>query len=1165
MKTFLLLGSLVCATGQIQPLEGAGLLDLAASPSSVLGANNTVQALAVQPDGKIVIGGSFFAVNGTARNRIARLQADGSLDTDFMASGNGPNNSVETLALQPDGKVILGGSFTEVTGMPRGRIARLDPNGLLDATFITPVGANNVVYETALQSDGKVLLAGAFTTCNGTSRNRVARLLADGSLDDTFDPGTGANATIWTMALQPDGKVLISGDFSTINSAPRNRLARLNADGSLDGTFNIGSGLNGAANAITVLPDGKILIGGAFTTYNGGTRNRLARLQSNGVLDPAFTGGTGLDQTPWALAVQPDGKILIGGEFSVINGKSLGRIARLNANGGQDLTFKLSSGANNLVSSVGLLPDGHIVAAGNFTVLDGYNRARVAFLNSDGTQPPDPVEWIQWTEASGGNGHYYAFTSRPGNWQSAEAEAVSSSGHLASVNSAAEQTFLETEFLKGLNRLRPFFIGLSDAAVEGRFVWSDGEPLGFTNWAPGEPNSNGASDEDYAVMNEQYARGLGAGRFGDWSDLPLAYALVSGNAATPYFGIMEAMEIPTPPVITLNPQSLSSVTGQTVFFVVRADGSDPLAYQWRHDGIDLPLANKNYLIIENVEPGSAGKYQAIVTNPSGSAASATATLTVVLPPVISKQPVDAAVPLDSSVTFCVEVDGTPPFQFQWRINGVNIEGATDSCYTIPKVQVANGGEYSAIVRNPAGNASSGTARLTITELPDGPPAEDNFANRFQLFGASGVVSVNNRGATKELGEPDHAGKPGGSSVWYSWQAPAKGIATFRTSGSPFDTLLAIYSGNILSGLVNVASDEDRGGYLASAVQFNTRADAFYEVAIDGYAAAQGGFILSWSFEPTLDELPLILTQPRSQTVPEGAEVTLRVEASGGGLRYQWSFNGTALEGATGPSLLLNDVRRPNLGTYTVRVTNDQLRTADSEPALVEIGPEPGVQSRDKLEDLFLAPANPFAVVKASANAAGLISVRAGTIGSHTLNNSVSTNSGQAELSTLCRLTGGERRWFNLRAEDAGVLTIDTQGSVIDTLLGAFTFDFFGLVPVACDDNGAPDTVRSLVSFSAVPGTDYLIGVDGAGGQTGVIQLNWSLGVPLSVRRNSSTLFLAWPASFTGFVLEEADGLPNGVNPVTWSPVAIPPQLVNGTNVIPLPLSQARKFYRLRQP
>ena len=298
---------------------------------------------------------------------------------------------------------------------------------------------------------------------------------------------------------------------------------------------------------------------------------------------------------------------------------------------------------------------------------------------------------------------------------------------------------------------------------------------------------------------------------------------------------------------------------------------------------------------------------------------------------------------------------------------------------------------------------------------------------------------------------------------------------------------------------------------------------------------------------------------------EGAEVVLRVEASGEALRYQWSFNRTTLEGATNPSLLLSSVRRANVGAYSVRVTNGQLRSADSEPALVEIGPEPSVQSQDKLEDLFLAPANPLAVVKASATAAGLISVRAGTIGSHTLNNSSSTNSGRAEAGALCGLVDGERRWFNLRAEDAGVLTIDTQGSAIDTLLGVFTLGGFAeLVPVACNDNGGADGVSSLVRFSAVPGTDYLIGIDGAGGQTGVIQLNWSLGVPLSVQRTGSTLAFGWPASFTGFFLEEGDEVPSGPAPVAWSPVAGPPVPVNGTNTISLPLSQTKMFYRLRQ-
>ena len=170
------------------------------------------------------------------------------------------------------------------------------------------------------------------------------------------------------------------------------------------------------------------------------------------------------------------------------------------------------------------------------------------------------------------------------------------------------------------------------------------------------------------------------------------------------------------------------------------------------------------------------------------------------------------------------------------------------------------------------------------------------------------------------------------------------------------------------------------------------------------------------------------------------------------------------------------------------------------------------------------------------------------------------------MNALCGLIGGERRWFNLRAEDGGILSIDTQGSLIDTLLGVFTLDFGGLIPVDCDDNGAPDGRRSLVRFAAVPGTDYLVGVDGVDGETGVINLNWSLGVPLTVRRQGNTLRLSWPASFVGFVLEEASALPQTANPTAWPPVSpAVPTVVNGTNTLSLPLPKTTKFYRLRQP
>ena len=211
-------------------------------------------------------------------------------------------------------------------------------------------------------------------------------------------------------------------------------------------------------------------------------------------------------------------------------------------------------------------------------------------------------------------------------------------------------------------------------------------------------------------------------------------------------------------------------------------------------------------------------------------------------------------------------------------------------------------------------------------------------------------------------------------------------------------------------------------------------------------------------------------------------------------------------------------------------------------------------------------ATPNAVLKASANAAGFYPVRAGTLASKTLNNQVSTNSGRAELNVLCGLIPGNRVWFDLRPEEPGVLSIDTEGSDIDTLLGIFTQQSFTspLDSVACDEHGAPDGRRSRVRFKIVPGTHYLIGIDGRSGQTGVIQLNWILGgMPLSVRRSGAMLQLSWPASFAGFVLEQASSL-GGAGRWSTAGFAIPAP-VNGTITLSIPLGPAGTFYRLRQP
>ena len=302
-----------------------GTLDATFNPGT--GANNLIWSVVYQPDGRVLIGGEFTSYNGTAMNRIARLNADGSLDGSFNP-GTGTNGTIFSIASQPDGKVLIGGVFATYNGTPRNNIARLNADGSLDGSFDPGTGANNLIWSVVYQPDGRVLIGGDFTSYNGTARNYIARLNADGSLDVGFNPGTGANDGIRSVAYQP-GKVLISGFFTAYNGTARNRIARLNFDGSLDGSFDPGTGANNLIWSVVYQPDGKVLIGGGFTTYNGTARNNIARLNADGSLDVSFNPGTGANDPIRSVAYQP-GKVLISGFFTAYNGTARNRIARVN-------------------------------------------------------------------------------------------------------------------------------------------------------------------------------------------------------------------------------------------------------------------------------------------------------------------------------------------------------------------------------------------------------------------------------------------------------------------------------------------------------------------------------------------------------------------------------------------------------------------------------------------------------------------------------------------------------------------------------------------------------------------------------------------------------------------------------------------------------------------
>ncbi len=277
----------------------------------------------------MLIGGYFSTVNGTNRYYIARLNVDGSLDLSFDP-GAGASGEVDAIALQADGKVLVGGAFTAFNNISHPHLARLNTNGTLDASF--NASANGQVFSTVVQPDGKLVIGGGFTSVNNSNQYYIARLDSDGSLDTNFNSGTGASFFIYAMAPATDGKLLIGGGFSMFNGTNRTRIARLNADGSLDLGFDPGTGASSSVLALAVQPDGKVLLGGGFNGVNDTRRDYIARLNADGSLDTGFSPVYGANASVRAIAEQPNGRILIGGDFSKVNGDYRSEIAQMQGN-----------------------------------------------------------------------------------------------------------------------------------------------------------------------------------------------------------------------------------------------------------------------------------------------------------------------------------------------------------------------------------------------------------------------------------------------------------------------------------------------------------------------------------------------------------------------------------------------------------------------------------------------------------------------------------------------------------------------------------------------------------------------------------------------------------------------------------------------------------------
>lgn len=356
------------------------------NPGMDVNVNSTVR----QPDGKIIMGGQWHTVSGTVWSGITRLNTDGTRDLTFQSNVSG---NVTGMALQPDGKLLIWGGFASVRspGPPysetlRNGIARLNSDGSLDTTFEVTFPGFATIYAAAVQADGKIVFSGYFTQVNGVARTGLARVSSTGVLDAAFNPVL-AQTFCYGLLVQPDQQIMIWGSFGAVGGVTRNGPARLTSTGALDTTFDAVGQSN--VRALLRQADGQYILCCGPNQQPG---RLVRRVSATGVADASYaplfdtTGGNVVDNA----TLQADGKVIVGGQFSTINGTARNGVARLNADGTLDTSFVVTG--TTRVQSVMLQDDGRVLIGG----LHGLKRVLNDAVTESLTAPTaTSVRWMR--------------------------------------------------------------------------------------------------------------------------------------------------------------------------------------------------------------------------------------------------------------------------------------------------------------------------------------------------------------------------------------------------------------------------------------------------------------------------------------------------------------------------------------------------------------------------------------------------------------------------------------------------------------------------------------------------------------------------------------------------------------------------------------------------
>ncbi len=384
------LSCVLAATGHAQTLDPSLKLEAGKTGSSSIA---TTTGLIPLPDGKALVFGSGirYLSGSLSYTNLARVNSDGSIDSSFKfamkstLTGSVTASGLLCVEVLPDGQMLIGGQFMSIGGVTRSNIARLNCDGTLDSRF--NAGAiDKSVQGLLAQPDGKILAWGLFTRVNGQSCNGLCRFNEDGGVDTNFN--AQADNTVSALALQPDGKIIAIGSFTQIGGTSRQSFARLHPDGSLDegflpATFKLNNLTNlTGTGAIAVQPDGKILVANYFNSVNGVAKTNLARFHPDGSFDSEFVAQADFHACAGALAfsLQADGRILVAHDSATINGSPCPLFSRLLPDGNLDPAFSTNLVQGAMLPSCAMQADGRLLLSGSFTRLCGQLQSHAGRL-----------------------------------------------------------------------------------------------------------------------------------------------------------------------------------------------------------------------------------------------------------------------------------------------------------------------------------------------------------------------------------------------------------------------------------------------------------------------------------------------------------------------------------------------------------------------------------------------------------------------------------------------------------------------------------------------------------------------------------------------------------------------------------------------------------------